>query len=469
MRAVKSPYFILKVDFKVNEELQYEDFIDYITREDVKETNGKVKAKDDNYQFENSKLTIKQERYFKFLDYMSRKTALEKKAKLSPDEIKSLALLEKYKNSDIEQALQGMKQSKFQTDLKEELQTGMFDFYSDDLTGDDIKLYKQKFQKAQKNGSVMYRDIVSFSTEALILAGVYNPFTNELNRKPIIAASRKMLREMYKREGLTMTGITVGEIHYNTKNFHIHFATVEEKNTRRMIEFEGELQARGMRKESTLQAMKSVLANHIFDRTDKLVQISELRNTMRQSVKNEFHHTASKQALALISKLKSLLPADKRKWNSKNLSDPARGVMQALIDELMSSNFDFNRYKRLALEENEHREKMFGALSDSQSSFYDGRMHGIPDGVYYRLGNSVLEEMRKSSNTKDKGKEVVAKANKHFNYKSKVHLERALNEGHYQLKKLEHTVDNRFEQYRIEQERHKLERDIERAKWGQSL
>jgi len=223
MRAVKSPYFILKVDFKVNETLQYEGFIDYITREEIKETDARVKAKDGRYQFENSKLNIKQERYFKFLDYMSRKTALEKKAKLSPDEVKSLALLEKYKNSDIEQALQGMKHSKFQTDLKEELQTGMFDFYSDDLTGDDVKLYKQKFQKAQKNGSVMYRDIVSFSTEALILAGIYNPFTNELNRKPIIEASRKMLREMYKREGLTMTGISVGEIHYNTKNFHLHF------------------------------------------------------------------------------------------------------------------------------------------------------------------------------------------------------------------------------------------------------
>jgi len=469
MRAVKSPYFILKVDFKVNETMQYEGFIDYITREEIKETDAKVKAKNGRYQFENSKLSIKQERYFKFLDYMSRKTALEKKAKLSPDEVKSLALLEKYKNSDIEQALQGMKQSKFQTDLKKELTTGMFDFYSDDLTGDDVKLYKQKFQKAQKNGSVMYRDIVSFSTEALILAGIYNPFTNELNRKPIIEASRKMLREMYKREGLAMTGISVGEIHYNTKNFHIHFATVEEKNTRRMIEFEGELQARGMRKESTLQTMKSVLANHIFDRTDKLVQISDLRNTMRQSVKHEFHHTASKKALALMSRLEHLLPVDKRQWNSKNLSDQAREVMQELVDELMSSNSEFNRYKRLALEENEHREKMFGKLSDSQSSFYDGRMYGIPDGVYYRLGNSVLEEMRKSSSMKDKGKEVVAGANKHFSHKSKVNLERAFNNGQYQLEKMERSVDNGLEQYKVEQERYKLERDIERAKWEQSL
>jgi len=315
----------------------------------------------------------------------------------------------------------------------------------------------------------MYRDIISFSTEALILAGVYNPYTNELNREPLIEASRKMFREMYKREGLTMTGITVGEIHYNTKNFHIHYATVEVENTRRMIEYKGELQARGMRKDSTLQAMKSVFANHIFERTEQLAQISDLRNTMRQSIKNELHQTENEQTLVLVSRLEYLLPEDKRQWNSKNLSDSAREVMQDLIDELMRSNPEFNRYKRLAKEEDEHRQKMFGELSTNQSSFYEGRMYGVPDGVYYRLGNSILEEMRKSNNTKYKSKEIISKASKAVNHRSSRNLERAFNTGHYQLKKIERLVDDDFEQYKIEQERYKLDRDVERARWEQSL
>jgi len=469
MRTVKSPYFILKADFRVNQSLQYGGFIDYLTRKEVKATDTKIKAKDGHYEFENSKLNISREQYFKYLDYMKRKTALEKKEKLAPDEVKSLALLKKYENNDIELALKGMINSTFQTDLKEELQTGMFDFYNDDLSSDDIKSYKKKFQQAQENGSVMYRDIISFSTEALILAGVYNPYTNELNREPLIEASRKMYREMYKREGLTMTGITVGEIHYNTKNFHIHYATVEVENTRRMIEYKGELQARGMRKDSTLQAMKSVFANHIFERTEQLAQISDLRNTMRQSIKNELHQTENEQTLVLVSRLEYLLPEDKRQWNSKNLSDSAREVMQDLIDELMRSNPEFNRYKRLAKEEDEHRQKMFGELSTNQSSFYEGRMYGVPDGVYYRLGNSILEEMRKSNNTKYKSKEIISKASKAVNHRSSRNLERAFNTGHYQLKKIERLVDDDFEQYKIEQERYKLDRDVERARWEQSL
>ena len=110
MRTVKSPYFILKADFRVNQTLQYSGFIDYLSREEVKATDVKIKAKDSHYEFENSKLNISQERYFKYLDYMKRKTALEKKEKLSLDEVKSLALLKKYENNDIEQALQGMTQ-----------------------------------------------------------------------------------------------------------------------------------------------------------------------------------------------------------------------------------------------------------------------------------------------------------------------------------------------------------------------
>ena len=467
MREIKSPYFVLKTEFRVNEDLEFEGFIDYITRDDVKQSDVKRKSNDPHYQFENSKLSIQQEQYLKYLDYISRKTALEKKAKLSADELQSLALLKKYEHDDMVQMLQGMKHSKFQTDLKETLTTGAFDYYSTDLSSDDLKSYKRKFREAQKNGSVIYRDVMSFSTEALIVAGVYNPFTDELNRKVLIDASREMLREMYRREGLQTTGLTIGEIHYNTKHFHIHFATVETKNTRQLIEFEGKVQARGLRKDSTLQAMKSVFANQIFDRTEKLAVLSNLRNNMRKEVKDEFQFVDSKKALTLTSTLKSLLPPDKRKWNSKNLSAPARDVMQALIDELMASNSNFNRYKRLALEENEHREKMFGKLSESQSSFYDGRMHGAPDGVYYRLGNSILEELRKNSSVKDKGKEVLVGVDRYT--KRKVNISHAIDRGQYQLRKLERLVDNGFEWFLVEQERFKLERDVERVKWEQNL
>jgi len=466
MREIKSSYFVLKTEFTTTDDLEFGGFIDYITRDDVKQSPRLEKAKE-KYEFKDSKLNIKQEQYLKYLDYMGRKAALEKKEKYTADELKSLEYLKKHEGDEFAKLLEGMKQSTYQTDLKKELTTGAFDFFEDDLSEKAIKAYKKKFNEAQKNNSVMYKDIISFSTEALIIAGIFNPYTNELNRKPLIEASRKMMREMYKREKLDLTGFTVGEIHYNTNHFHLHFATVESTNTRRMIEFEGKQQARGLRKESTLQAMKSVFANHIFDRTEKLVEISKYRDQLRKSVKDELHGTLNERALFLLSTLKKTLPTDKRKYNSKNLSESAKKIMEELIDELMRSKSEFNHYKRLAIEEDEHREKMYGKLSADQSSFFEGRMRGA-DGIYYRLGNSILEELRKNNDIKESSRAVFFKRNQIPVYGLR-NVDNLLNESRYQLKRFEYMVDNRFELYKIQQEHLQVERDIQRARWEQSL
>lgn len=465
MREIKSPYFVLKAEFKAKGKLEFEGFIEYITRDEAKQSDVKKKSQKADYQFGNSKLSIQEEQYLHYLSYMYRKSALEQKAKLSPDEIKSMELLGRYRNDDVAQLLEEMKKA---THQKEELQTGMFDFFSYDLSVEEVGEYKKKFEKAQKANSVMYKDVLSFSTEALISAGLYNPYKDTLNRKPLIEASRLMLQDMYKREGLGRTGISVGEIHYNTNFFHIHFATVESENTRRLIEVNGELQARGLRKESTLQAMKSVFANHIFDRTNELALISKLRDGMREGVKVELKNSQSEKALALLSKLKHSLPLDKRQWNSKNLSDSNSQIMQDLIDELMSRNSEFNRYKRLARQEDDHRQKMYGKLAHHKNSFYEGRMFG-DNGVYYRLGNSILEDLRRSSQVQDKSRDALTRESQNSGYKRAVKIERVLDEGQYLLKRIKFEIDNTFAQYKIEQERYEMERDVERAKWEQTL
>jgi len=45
---------------------------------------------------------------------------------------------------------------------------------------------------------------------------------------------------------------------------------------------------------------------------------------------------------------------------------------------------------------------VWGKLSDSQTSFYEGRMNSKADGLYYWLGNSILEELRKSEHPKER-------------------------------------------------------------------
>jgi len=82
------------------------------------------------------------------------------------------------------------------------LNTGMFDFNNDDLTQQKVEQYKELFDGANQNESVLFQDVVSFDTKALIEAGIYNPYSNELKREPLIMTVRKMMDVLYENDNL---------------------------------------------------------------------------------------------------------------------------------------------------------------------------------------------------------------------------------------------------------------------------
>ncbi|MCZ4370119.1 relaxase MobL [Enterococcus lactis] len=169
------------------------------------------------------------------------------------------------------------------------MNTGMFDFNNNDLTQQEVEQYKELFDRANKNESVLFQDVVSFDTKALIEAGIYNPYSNELKREPLIMAGRKMMNVLYEKEKLNGSTISVGEIHYNTGHFHVHFATTEVEPTREMIFIKehNSYERKGQRSDETLEKMKSTFANLIFDRSSELERLNDLRNGLRSEIKTE--------------------------------------------------------------------------------------------------------------------------------------------------------------------------------------
>lgn len=57
----------------------------------------------------------------------------------------------------------------------------------------------------------------------------------------------------------------------------------------------------------------------------------------------------------------------------------------------MKDNGHFEEFKQLAKEEDIFKKATYGEgdPNKEKKSFYEGRMYG-PDGIYYRLGNSIL-------------------------------------------------------------------------------
>lgn len=109
----------------------------------------------------------------------------------------------------------------------------------------------------------------------------------------------------------------MASIHRNTK--HIHFTLVENRNTRdeKVVKINGEefVQPKGIRKQSTLDAMKQAYGRELRDyalgneRVKKFERKSELRNEIVQEMKLETNY--SKKELRLLNEIYQELPEKK--------------------------------------------------------------------------------------------------------------------------------------------------------------
>ncbi|HDR3895873.1 hypothetical protein ABE42_34035 [Bacillus thuringiensis] len=110
--------------------------------------------------------------------------------------------------------------------------SALFTEQSNSLNKKEKKDLKKMFQHAQKNNSIMWQDVITFDNQWLAEHGIYDPKTRTVDDKKLMDVTRLSMKEMLKRERLEHTAIWSGAIHYNTDNIHIHIATVEPYPTR---------------------------------------------------------------------------------------------------------------------------------------------------------------------------------------------------------------------------------------------
>ena len=427
----QSPNIVLTTQFTVNQ--PFGSFLKYMDREEAKQSK-ELELSESQKGIEE----VTPEEMKIYLHYMNREKALIDKKKMSPADFKELELISQH-NDAFRKKLEMMKNESYQS---EKLETGLFDLKNNDLSKKEMKQYEEKFDQAQQRGNVLFQDVVSFDTQGLIKAGIYNPYNNHLKRQPLIDATRKMMQTCFREEKMNADTISIGAIHYNTEHFHIHVATIEPTVSTRGQTKEGT--QRGKRKKETINAMKQTFANEIFDRDQQLKQLSELRNSLRQEIKP----TLSNPVPAELKRLRKTLPDDYSKWNAKSLSPESQRIMYQLIDRVMEKNENFKAYKQLAKEEDRFKKETYGVLPKGQRSFYEGRMYGA-DGVYYRLSNSVLEEMKKMEKEKQNNKQVKS-------ISVGVQIRRCHSSMDYELRKM-----NRHLKKSISKEKQKAQREFE--------
>ncbi|MDT1958984.1 relaxase MobL [Carnobacterium divergens] len=382
------------------------------------------------------------EDFSNYISYMGRTNALKSKEKLNPDELEQLDYMET-KASEFMGKIKDQTKSKMPKE--QSLSTGLFTLDKNDLTAREEQEMAKKFSKASKKGSILYKDVISFDTAALIKEGIYNPETKELDREPLIAAGRKMMKKFFDNESLNETGIWTGMIHYNTNHFHIHFAATELENTRKsmVIKNDGKeiIQPRGKRKLSVIDSMKSDFANDIFRRREVQERRSELRNTLVQEIKTELNNDTIEPHKALVYDIYCGLPANRKDWNYKRLKPATKEKLDQLVTKLMKENPNFEDYQNLLREESAFRKTLYGETKRNDKDYFKNQSEDIQK----RLGNSFLKELKSCEIELNKVNNIVFESKLAINERRKearIALEERKKEAQKFLLDLEENTEN---------------------------
>lgn len=276
---------------------------------------------------------------------------------------------------------------------------GLFTKNESNLSNNEQKKLKDLFKLAQENKSPMWQDVISFDNEWLKKHGIYDDRLQQLNETKLQYAVRDGMREMLKKENMLDTATWVASIHYNTDNIHVHVATVEPYPTRQKHK-NGEY--KGKRRQSSLDGLKSKVANKLLDRTRDLEKINDLiRNRIVNSMQDKYLKTM-RESKYLLKEIKALLPRDKRQWkygyNSINEARPYIDKLSKLYIETYHKK-DFQELTLDLKRQTKITKEIYGE-GVVQSRYMDYEQNAFKD-LYKRMGNAILRELREEDKQKN--------------------------------------------------------------------
>lgn len=292
----------------------------------------------------------------------------------------------------------------------------LFTMEKDNLSEDEIKELKSLFEKAQENGSVLWKTVISFDNRWLEQNGIYDMKSGILNETKMREAIRKGVNRMLDNEGLQHALWSAG-IHYDTDNIHVHVATVEpipmrQKKTYKQYEVsrneknklvhkkpvlngKGEQLVKeeyvGVFKASSIKLCKSAVANEIMQQRDVTLEINSIIRDQILKNKENISFRIDPKLQEQFFKVYEMLPdCPKNMWKyGQNIMKPVRSEIDELSD-LYLSMYHGKEMKRIKELLKIQTAQYMATYGDTGKDYGTGKLEDL----HKRLGNIILAEMR---------------------------------------------------------------------------
>ena len=352
---------------------------------------------------------------------------------------------------------------------------GLFSETEDFINPERKKEYIASFNKAQENGNILYKPVISFDTDWLIDNGLYDEVNEILYEDKLRIYTRKMVKDIIQNENLG-NPIWTAAIHKNTEHFHIHISLAELdpiRDKEQFIQYEkykdkngkyryktiknevtgkyeriplrdknGNLiireEFKGKWKKRTVESAKRTFVSEVFK--DNKINI-EIKDIVREKILLE---AKRKQIFDIFDfqedfkRLIDILPNDKRLWQygRKNLLKDAIPLIDKMSKRVIDVYFkdEFQELIKLLEIQDEKYKKAYGEINNNYKE------NSISD-LYKRLGNIILNEAKQYDKTqKELQKSNINERNKLRYFKSSCN---SLRYSLYQIKKATRkTLDN---------------------------
>lgn len=262
-----------------------------------------------------------------------------------------------------------------------------------------VRHMKDYFTDARMSGSPLWQHVFSFHNEWLVEHGIMSSTTGEVDTHQLYAATRSAIKELEKREGLQ--GKWTGAVHYNTQHIHVHVGYTEAVSTRALHQYsnsknqEPKLERKGKFLKKNIQATRRKFVNELLEMDHLLERTSvEFKNIIEQAKHNSTYFLENRYA-TLFQNLYEALPDNRSRWKYGY----AKGQkFQKELDQIVRLYLNTE-----AVEEVKSLEKILAPLSEEYEKAYgnpknkptyaDNKLYG-KDGLYHKLGNVVLDQVR---------------------------------------------------------------------------
>lgn len=260
----------------------------------------------------------------------------------------------------------------------------MFNGKSNYMSKEEIEYTKTKFNKAQKENGIMWKDVISFDNESLKEAGIFDPDCKYLDEQKMKQATRKAMEKFEKKEELNHNLIWASSIHYNTDNIHVHVAAVENEVTRE----------RGKRKYSTIKEMKSSFANELFDMSGERTKINNfIRDRIVKGIKEQNEPDYNKEMKKQLKKIhEEIKDVPKKEWQyNNNIMKHARPEIDKFTLMYIKNKHgeEFDEFKQDLKRQSKLYKETYGDKSDYKK-YEETKMKDL----YSRAGNTVLKQLK---------------------------------------------------------------------------